>query len=99
MTWIAEIGDTDVSIEEFNQNQSFTIYPNPINSNATLYFESKAIGEIKEIKMTDLNGKLILLETNKANHSIQIPNVEKGIYFITILTKNNNYETYKILVH
>ena len=98
-TWIAEIGDTDVGIQELNQNKNFTIYPNPIRGNSTLYFKPTLEDNVKTIKMFDLNGRIILSEIDVKNNYIQIPNVEKGIYLITILTKNNNYETHKIFVH
>lgn len=95
--WIAEVGDTDVGIEE-NSISLYTMYPNPVKSGGIVYFKSKTPQEIENIIIQDLTGKIILKTNLISNSEIRIPEISNGLYLLTIITKNNNYETIKILV-
>lgn len=97
-TWIAEIGDTDVGVSEIENSSSFQIYPNPVKNGTTIYFTSEKYSIINQIEILDLTGKLIYKRTNNINSKIDLPIMTKGMYILKITTKNNNYETYKILV-
>ena len=69
----SQVGITD--IEEFG----FTVYPNPSNG----AFEIQGEGEYT-ITITDLQGKVVLTESNSDNTSIDISFVESGIYLLEI---------------
>ncbi len=72
---------TGVRIKELN-NTSISIYPNPTNGNIIIEGEN-----IKSIKITDVNGRLIkqLTVTDK-QIDIDLSKEAKGIYFVNICT-------------
>jgi hypothetical protein len=97
-TWIAEIGDIDVGVSEIENINSFQIYPNPVKNGTVLYITSKEKLNINQIEIIDLRGKLIYKKISNIDNKIDLPIMSKGMYILKITTKNNNYETYKILV-
>jgi hypothetical protein len=70
-------------------NEQLTIYPNPANNK--VYVEAK---EIIEVKLFDLLGKEIISAKEK---EIDVSNLNEGVYFIQVKSKENIY-TQKIIV-
>ena len=66
----------------------FTIFPNPVSGNF-LFFNEKR----KEIKLSDLSGKIVLTATK--TDVINISSLSKGFYILS----TNRGETAKIVVH
>ena len=99
-TWIAEIGDVGVGITEISQNSNFIIYPNPVNG-TQIYIKGKEFSPKIEIMLTDVTGKTILNQVYKFNNpiTVNLPKDLMGMYFLTIKSKNENYETYKIIIN
>jgi hypothetical protein len=99
-TWIAEIGDVGVGINEIEKNNDFSIYPNPLRGNK-LNITSIQNASISKIVLTDVLGKTILFTQNKIGDmvTLNLPKGLNGIYFLTIQTKTNNYETHKIIIN
>jgi len=77
---------TTVGLTELQSNSgNFIIYPNPVHASFTI----KTTAEYERLRIFDLWGRQILTLTGKQNH-IDLPSLEKGIYFIQLLDKNND---------
>ncbi|WP_196889914.1 T9SS type A sorting domain-containing protein [Aureivirga sp. CE67] len=76
-----------LSTEEFTLNQNH-IYPNPAKN----YFSVKDSKNIKEIKIYDSLGKIVLNKKSNFNEKVDISSLEKGIYQIIIEEKNKKIQ-------
>ena len=85
-----------IVLQNSNNRTSLIIAPNPVQNEATLYFNEPGS---KTIQLFDMNG--VLLFTEKLNgennrHTINMSNRAKGIYLLR-LTTAKGVETYKII--
>ena len=74
------------STDELNEN-NFNIYPNPVNDK--LYIETES--EIEEVVVYDVYGRVQNLrnsETQKLRNSIDVTDLNSGIYFVKVVTEN-----------
>ncbi len=94
---IYKIVDTSLGNESFEKN-SFTIYPNPAKN--ILYIDKSQSNYPTEIEIFDLNGKLVLKkETEKIiQNKIDISQLTKGFYFVTIKNDSDESSQYKLVV-
>ncbi|HHH54978.1 MAG TPA: T9SS type A sorting domain-containing protein, partial [Bacteroidetes bacterium] len=70
---------------EFN---TVSIYPNPVKTTLNV----NCYQEITFLKLLDINGKIIINLKNPKN-TIDISNLDTGIYFVKIITANNIFFT------
>jgi hypothetical protein len=85
---------TDISNTINLSNNSLLIYPNPIKGEFFIHFDYK---EKYIITIYDLNGKLIIEETN-FNSPLKIKLMNKGLYVLTITDMQKNIlKTTKII--
>ena len=70
------------------------IYPNP--SNGIVNIELDENGEFA-IEVTDILGKVISTETIKSNTILNLHNLDKGVYFVTV-SNNEIMKTTKVIV-
>ncbi len=69
----------------------FTLYPNPVSNELTLESSTE---EIINVNLFDATGKLVFeSENNNFKNSINLQQLNLGIYFIIIQTKNQVYST------
>jgi hypothetical protein len=89
---------TNVGIVEKNDIVShFTIYPNPFTSQTTIDFEEEQTQTIvkivdilgKEIKVIDFTGKQLIIERE---------DMQAGVYFVHIMSKNKHLTNRKIVI-
>ena len=94
---IYKITDTSLSNESFEKNRFF-IYPNPGKN--MLFVEKSANNYPTEIKIYDVNGKLVLQQTTeKTNQNkIDISQLVPGFYFVSITNDINENSQYKLVV-
>ena len=74
----------DDAVEELNA--SFNIYPNPVEDR--LYIEAET--EIEEVVIYDIYGRVQNLrnsETQKLRNSIDVTNLNSGVYFVKVVTE------------
>ncbi|MBL7888118.1 MAG: T9SS type A sorting domain-containing protein [Bacteroidia bacterium] len=85
-----------VSISEYEQYNSFNIYPNPASS--TIIVNTKNTEEISNIEIYDISGRIIktLQEDASKETKIVLNDIEKGIYFISI-TDGKRSQTKKFI--
>ena len=100
-TWIAEIGDVGVGTNEIENDLDFSVFPNPVNG-SQLNILSKNSNSISNLILTDILGKTIFTSQNLENKTIitiHLPQGLSGVYFLTIQSKTNQYETYKVIIN
>ncbi|WP_180277283.1 T9SS type A sorting domain-containing protein [Chryseobacterium sp. 52] len=84
------------SVSEKDQNNLFTLYPNPAENSVTI--QNKKYGnETFNFKIYDLSGKIAQTGSSKFNDRINIQNLEKGNYIIQIEAKNGDKHSVKLL--
>ncbi len=80
--------ENDVNVKEYNAINC-NIYPNPVND--ILYIETES--EIEEVMVYDVYGRvqnIRISETQNLRNSIDVSNLNTGIYFVKINTGNRN---------
>lgn len=82
-----------MGVEEVESIENFKIYPNPVNDQLTVSFESNLF-ENASILITDITGRTISQQSinlTLENHqlSISTSNLAKGVYNLSIVSKEN----------
>ncbi|WP_299212178.1 immunoglobulin-like domain-containing protein [uncultured Aquimarina sp.] len=80
-----------LSVEE-NEQDRFTLYPNP----AKQQFQVSGISGEAELSIYDVNGRSLLIEKVDAGQSISIQELPNGVYFVKI-TIGNTYKTIRLM--
>ena len=80
---------------DLSLNVEFSIYPNP-----TKNFVNITGQNISTIKITDLNGKILILKNNiNCNNFIfNLEGLNKGLYIINIISLTGNKSSGKLLI-
>lgn len=73
------------------QDESLVIYPNPASDK--IYFKVKDWSSIKEVQITDMNGRLIQ-RSNKADQGLTL-NMPAGMYHVQIIYTSGMVTTHK----
>ena len=96
-TGVSKISNTPVTINEI-VNNNINIYPNPSNDGLYYFTLSKDIDN-SIIKVTNMEGKTILIKKNILNHKtvIDLHDSDKGMYLIEVLSKKNDLIRKKII--
>lgn len=76
---------SNLSSNEFLQNSKFKISPNPTNSVLTIQIQEK----INSINIIDFLGRKTNI-TNFENNTIDVSNLQNGVYFLEIATENGS---------
>lgn len=74
----------DVRVET---NNKLRIYPNPTSS--IVFFDIKE--KVKNVMVLDITGRIFKNIENPKENSIDIADLEKGSYFMKIITENKIY--------
>ncbi len=83
-----------MGIKNINSNQKVSIYPNPVSNNLII----NNMTGVNTIKVSDILGetvKNITVSGSKTN--INVSNLSKGIYFISLMNDKNVLETKKFV--
>lgn len=89
-TSVVIVTDSTTSISEINYNNGFTFYPNPVSNKLTIKFDHEVTSGA-EIKLIDINGKLIFSNSLQgSNHTLDMDKLLPGIYFIKVSNSNKN---------
>ncbi len=79
-THIVEVDLNTVKIDENSRTNTLRVFPNPANSELNIVTGSSSV--ITEIKIYDINGKLVLRLTNKTK--LDISRLSSGQYYIKV---------------
>ena len=89
------MGDMTVGINENNPVDNFVeLYPNPTNGEVTLNYGIKESTNLT-VTLSNINGQIIFTEQSKQNagiynHTFNLSQYSKGIYFLNIITDKEN---------
>lgn len=91
MFWV--LCDSGLSTENFNENFSFEYYPNPTRNE--LYLKSNTAIQSATIYNV-LGQKIMVLNINKNNHTLNLNRLKSGPYFLQI-TIDNISKTFRVI--
>ena len=75
-------------IQDLASRDEITIYPNP--TYGTISIESKNVTKEMDVSVYNIQGRLILEQTiNNNKGDLNISNLDKGIYMVKVLSRNN----------
>ena len=86
------IKDSTLGLSETEDKSTLSIYPNP----TTDYLNIKSDLKIKEIQISDINGRIIN-NLDLQDHKINLTSLQIGIYFAKITDENGKITTKKII--
>ena len=96
--WILKMErDTTTSVEEIENDNIYSLYPNPVTSSLSFSFKTQAK---RDISIVDESGRLLMsFQSNSINQSIDLSNYSAGIYFLLIREDDNrNIYSKKIVI-
>ena len=85
--WCSPLFESSVSVENSKLTNSISIYPNPATNIVNISWDKDYKSEIR---LFDLQGRIVCFSANVEllnNHTIDISNLDNGIYFIKISTE------------
>ena len=86
--------NNNVGINEFTQDNLFSVYPNPAKSQINVKADAKLLGSVYTIY--DNTGKLVLTgKINSDNTVIELDNLSGGIYLFSV--GENMKQTFKVI--
>ncbi|MDO8999424.1 MAG: serine hydrolase [Bacteroidota bacterium] len=91
--YINKLNCTSNSINELDLNQKINIYPNPVKDIITI----KSDIQIKSVLITNCLGQTFDVKLN--NDKLDISQLQKGLYFITITSLANTSFVKKIIIN
>ena len=75
-------------------SNEINIFPNPSNGSFTIDLDNAVI---KEIKLYDLLGNIIFCKQTNNQTKFNIDNLQRGVYILTLIDKNNRTTNRKII--
>ena len=92
---IFKIAGGVLSVDE-NQGANAIIYPNPATSIVSIKLQTQVM---EHLKISDVKGSVIHTETLQSNQKqLNTSSFAKGMYFITITTKNGAVVVKKLMI-
>lgn len=83
-----------LSVAEQNVFNSFTMYPNPASTNVTF----KASSTISKVQIFNLLGKKVVDTNSFINNSLNIANLNSGMYLVKVYSSDNKIATQKLII-
>ena len=81
--------------QELVLNSAIRVYPNPVENNLIVQFDSPTEGNIKLV-ISDITGRLLKEKTitsNTTSSDLSFKNIAAGVYLLRIVDKNENTVT------
>lgn len=95
-SWVIKLNSLSVGMESQQESIAINVSPNPSNGN----FIFSGLEEGSSIVVYDVAGKIIFQENEtNHNHSVDISNHAKGIYFYNVGLKNGGWVNGKIILN
>jgi PKD repeat protein len=76
------LGETG-GINQYNNSENVSIYPNPAKD--VLHIEFEMLNEKAELKLFDVNGRLVLTQAINGKTTIDASNLNAGVYSLSII--------------
>ena len=81
-------------VVNFSIEENITVFPNPVENQ--LYLSDKSWSQIKNLKLTDHSGRMIMAGGN-GQSDIDFSNFSKGLYYLQIHKKDGSVQLEKIV--
>jgi muramoyltetrapeptide carboxypeptidase LdcA involved in peptidoglycan recycling len=85
----SEVAEKMLNNENQKESKKVKVYPNPNNGTFTLEVSDSYLDG--EMMLFDTYGKMLYLETVKQNKMQIMRNLERGVYYVTIVNGNNKH--------
>lgn len=85
------------SVNEVELKENIKLFPNPVTDIVFISGNQQILGELKEVLLYDLSGKLVFQENIIVNHSCDISHLVSGNY-IVYFKSNNQLLHYGLIV-
>lgn len=86
-------GDTNLSVSDVENSFGVSVFPNPMTDFLTISSTNNTLTDLS-YQLFDINGRKIV-ETKES--SINVRNLDSGIYFVTILSAGSKVGTKKVI--
>ena len=95
------ISSRDSTKKITSQNNSniitdITLYPNPANQTFTISF-SEAQESVKQVRIINMQGKVVLSQENPSNNTVNIANLPTGMYVVRVLGQGGKEYAVKLV--
>ncbi len=81
-----------LSLNTYNFDNSFIVYPNPVNDTFSVSIDTK------KIEIYNITGQLVKTFTTKfSDESLSVSDLENGVYLVKVIDNNNNQATKKFI--
>jgi hypothetical protein len=92
---LVRVVNVTTGVDEVINSNGLFVYPNPVENGLVNIYQTK--GKIKEIKVTDMLGRLIITNIPDTNpFLLDLSNAGKGIYIIQITNEDGAINTVKV---
>ena len=91
--WVVKLDNSSLSVNDYNFNSTVTLYPNPVNTK--LHINSTDV--IKNIGLYTLSGQLVFSHQNENLEYINVSNLPKGVYILTLENEEGQKLNKKII--
>ena len=79
-----------------NQSNNVVVYPNPATDIVSIKMQTQ---QMEHLKISDIKGSILYAETLQSNQKeLNTSSFAKGMYFITITTKNGAFVVKKLII-
>lgn len=87
------LNETFLSINQFNTEISFQLFPNPTTGNITIQFDE--VYSLLDIKVCDILGSIVFSKQSLGSNSVNVGlgHLESGVYFVSVLADSIEINT------
>ena len=96
-TYMENEANTSITDNQENiQAAGLIIYPNPANQTFTISF-SEAQESVKQVRIINMQGKVVLSQENPSNNTVNIANLPVGMYVVRVLSQSGKEYAVKLV--
>jgi hypothetical protein len=91
--WDATISCATIGTQEYNMNEKFSYYPNPVNNTLSL----RGVKDIQNVAVYNMLGQEVLRTApNTVNSDVDMSGLQSGTYFVKVMIENTT-KTIKVI--
>ncbi|WP_417873377.1 choice-of-anchor J domain-containing protein [Xanthomarina gelatinilytica] len=91
--WDATVSCATIGTQEYNMNEKFSYYPNPVNNTLSL----RGVKDIQNVAVYNMLGQEVLRTApNTVNSDVDMSGLQSGTYFVKVMIENTT-KTIKVI--
>ncbi|WP_417889657.1 T9SS type A sorting domain-containing protein [Xanthomarina gelatinilytica] len=91
--WDASVSCATIGTQEYNMNELFSYYPNPVNNTLSL----RGVKDIQNVAVYNMLGQEVLRTApNTVNSDVDMSGLQSGTYFVKVMIENTT-KTIKVI--